>query len=118
MLWRKLSLDMLEGNILLSGEYNTQDIKNPLIDFNFKATTIDIPMAFASFSVLEKIAPIASKATGKVSLGMELSSFLDNAMKPVLNSMVGEGSFSSNKIGIKSSNAFNAIGEPIKHRRI
>ena len=109
----KLSLDMLEGNILLSGEYNTRDIKNPLIDFSFKATTIDIPMAFASFGVLEKIAPIASKATGKVSLGMELSSFLDNAMKPVLNSMVGEGNISSEQIGIKSSNAFNAIGNQL-----
>ncbi len=109
----KLSLDMLEGNILLSGEYNTQDIKNPLFDFSFQATTIDIPMAASSFEVLEKIVPIASRATGKVSLGMDLSSFLDQSMKPVLNSMVGSGNFASKEISIKSSSAFSAIGKQL-----
>ncbi len=109
----KLSLDMLDGNILLSGEYNTQDIKNPLIDFSFQATTIDIPMAASSFEILEKIVPIASKATGKVSLGMDLSSFLDQSMKPVLSSMVGSGNFASKQISIKSSNAFSSIGKQL-----
>jgi hypothetical protein len=106
----RLSMDMLDGNINLSGEYNTQDIKNPLIDFDFKAKSIDIPMAFAAFSMLEKVAPIASKATGKVSLSMELSSFLNTSMEPILNTMIGLGSLSSEKISIKSSDAFTAIG--------
>jgi hypothetical protein len=108
-----LSMNMLDGDVILSGEYNTQDLNNPLIDFKFQANKIDIPQAFAAFGTLGKIAPIASKATGKVSVGMELSSFLNNAMKPVLNSIVGTGNLASNKIGLKGTSAFNAIGNQL-----
>jgi hypothetical protein len=109
----KLNMNLLEGNIELNGEYNTKDIKNPLIDFGFQANSIDIPQAFASFDVLAKIAPIASKATGKVSIGMDLSSFLNQSMKPIMNSMVGTGNLSSKRIGVKSSDAFTAIGNQL-----
>lgn len=109
----EISMNMLDGNIKLSGEYNTQDINNPLIDFDFQATSIDIPQAFSAFSMLGTIAPIAEKAIGKVSIGMELSSFLNSSMKPVLNSMVGAGNLSSKSIGIKSGNAFSAISKQL-----
>lgn len=109
----KLAMNALSGDMVVSGEYNTQDIKNPIVDFKFQANKIDIPQAFASFGILEKIAPIASKATGKVSLGMEYSSFLNNSMKPILASIVGAGNLSSEKIGVKGANAFNAIGQKL-----
>lgn len=109
----KLQMNALSGEMTVSGEYNTQDIDNPIVDFKFQADKIDIPQAFASFGILEKIAPIASKATGKVSLGMEYSSFLNNSMKPILKSIVGSGNLSSNKVGVKGSNAFNAIGKQL-----
>lgn len=108
-----ISLNMLEGNIKLSGEYNTEDINNPLIDFSFQANSIDIPKAFTSFEMLETIAPIASKASGKVSLGMELSSFLNNSMKPILNTMIAGGNLSSKTIGIKGGAGFTAISKQL-----
>jgi hypothetical protein len=109
----QLKMDILEGSINLSGEYNTQDITTPLIDFSFQANNIDIPKTFIAFDILGKIAPIASKATGKTSIGMEISSFLGPDMKPILNTMVGTGNLSSQKIGIKSSSAFSAIGKQL-----
>ena len=86
-----LKMSMLEGSMQLSGEYNTKDIKNPSVDLDFKATTIDIPMAVKAFSTLQKFAPIADKAVGKVTLGMKYSSYLDPHMMPVMNSIVGKG---------------------------
>jgi DUF4097 and DUF4098 domain-containing protein YvlB len=59
-----VSMNMLNGSMKLSGEYNTKDVKNPMVDFDFKATSIDIPAAFSSFSSLQQFAPIASKAVG------------------------------------------------------
>ena len=38
-----LSMNMLEGYIKLSGEYNSQDINNPLIDFSFQAKILNFP---------------------------------------------------------------------------
>lgn len=113
VIMEKLSMDALSGELLVSGVYNTQDIDNPLVDFNFQANEIDISTAFESFAVLGKIAPIVSKATGKVSLGMEYSSFLSNTMAPILKSIVGGGNMTSEKISLNGSNAFSAIGEQL-----
>ncbi len=109
----KLNMNALAGALTVNGEYNTKDINNPLVDFKFQANEIDIPMAVASFGVLEKIAPIVSKTTGRVSLGMDYSSFLTKQMKPVLKSIVGAGNLSSNKVGVNGSNSFSAIGKQL-----
>jgi hypothetical protein len=109
-----LKMSMLEGSMQLSGEYNTKDIKNPSVDMDFKATTIDIPMAVKAFSTLKKFAPVADQAVGKVTLGMKYSSYLDPHMMPVMNSIVGKGNFTSNVIGIKSSPMFDKIGDALK----
>jgi hypothetical protein len=109
-----VSMNMLEGSMQLSGEYNTKDVKNPMVDFDFKATAIDIPAAFTSFSALQKFAPIAGKATGKVTLGMKYASLLDKNMMPLLKSIVGKGNFSSELIGLKSSATFDKIGDALK----
>lgn len=108
-----LSMNMLSGSMKLSGEYNTLDIRNPLVELNFKATSIDIPEAFSAFSTIQHFAPIASKAIGKVSLDMKFSSLLDQGMMPLLNSVVGNGNLASDQIGVKSSSTFNKIGNAL-----
>ena len=105
-----LRMNILDGTMQLSGEYNTKDIMNPMVDFNFKAASIDIPAAFEAFSTLQQFAPIARKAVGKVSLGMRYTSYLDQQMMPLLNSIVGKGDVASDVIGLKSSTTFDKIG--------
>jgi hypothetical protein len=108
-----VTMNMLDGSMKLSGEYNTRDVKNPLVDFDFKATAIDIPAAFSAFTTLQQFAPIASKAVGKVSLGMKFSSLLDQHMMPLLKSIVGKGNLTSDLIGIKSSATFTKLGNAL-----
>jgi hypothetical protein len=108
-----VSMNMLDGSMKLSGEYNTRDIKNPMVDFNFTATSIDIPSAFSSFTTLQKFAPIAAKATGKVSLGMKFTTLLGEDMMPLLTSVVGKGNMASELIGLKSSATFDKIGNAL-----
>lgn len=109
-----LKMNMLNGSMQLSGEYNTRDINNPMVDFDFKATAIDIPAAFSSFTTLQQFAPIAAKAIGKISLGMKYTSYLNEKMMPRLNSVVGKGSFFSDIIGLKNSATFDKIGDALK----
>jgi hypothetical protein len=108
-----VKMNLLDGSMQLSGEYNTKDVKSPLIDFDFKATAIDIPSAFTSFGILQKFAPIAGKTVGKVSLGMKYTSFLSENMMPLLQSVVGKGNFTSDHVGIKSSATFDRIGNAL-----
>jgi hypothetical protein len=89
-------------------------MKSPMVDFDFKATAIDIPAAFSSFTTLQQFAPIAAKAIGKVSLGMKYTSYLDENMMPVLNSVIGKGNFYSDIIGLKNSATFDKIGDALK----
>jgi hypothetical protein len=114
VLLENLGMNMLEGSMKLSGEYNTLDMKAPLVDFDIEANGIDIPSAFKAFSVLEKLAPIAKTATGKVSVRMQYTSLLDEEMSPILKSIVGKGSFSSSNIGLIKSNTFAKIGDALK----
>lgn len=108
-----ISLNMLEGSMKLSGEYNTKDIKNPMVDFDFTASSINIPMAFSAFSTLQKFAPIAGKAIGNVSLKMKYSSILGSDMMPIMQSIVSNGNVKSPQVGIKSSETFNKIGNAL-----
>ncbi|MBN1159255.1 MAG: hypothetical protein JXA61_07725 [Bacteroidales bacterium] len=108
-----LRMNLLNGTMQLSGEYNTKDLRNPLVDFDFSAVSIDIPAAFEAFGVLQKFAPIARKAVGDVSLQMQYNSYISDNMMPVLSSIVGKGSFSSGTIGLRSSNTFSEIGNAL-----
>jgi hypothetical protein len=109
-----LSMDMLEGSMKLNGEYNTQDVAAPVVDFGIQATGIDIPATFNAFDVIGEIAPVAKNATGKINLQMTFKSLLDEQMNPVLNSIAGKGSFSSQQIGISNSGIFGKIGSELK----
>jgi hypothetical protein len=109
-----LKLNMLDGSMQLSGEYNTKDIKNPSVDFDFKVSALDIPSAFGAFTTLQKFAPAAENAIGKVTLGMKYSSYLDAHMMPVMNSIAGKGNFTSDEIGLKKSAMFDKIGSTLK----
>ncbi len=109
-----LNMNLLQGSMKLNGAYNTQDISAPAVDFGIKASGIDIPSAFDAFDVIAKLAPVAKNATGKINLEMTYNSLLDEQMSPVLNSIAGKGSFSSQQIGISNSGIFGKIGKELK----
>lgn len=106
-------MDLLDGTVRLSGEYNTRDILNPVVDFGISANAVDIPAAFKSFSTLQAFAPIAQKAIGKVDIMFDYSSYLGNNMMPVLSSITGKGQFNSKTIGLRSSTMFSALGNAL-----
>jgi len=111
VLLKNLNLDVLEGSVVMSGEYNTQDIESPMVDFDMDIRKIDIPKAFNTFVTVQKLAPVAERTSGKVSTKLEFTSFLDSAMMPVMNSIVGRGNLASEIIQIDNSQTFAKIGE-------
>src|SRR4030042_5868088 len=96
-----LKTQTLDGSLQLNGEYNTKDIANPAVDLGIQAVNIDIPMAYEALDLLQQFAPIAKKAQGKVSIGFNFSSFLDETMMPRLNSVTGKGNLEASTIGLK-----------------
>ena len=117
VIMQDLSLDVLEGKITVSGEYNTQDIKTPMVELALDVQKIDIPSAFIAFVTVQKLAPIAENATGKISTRLDFTSFLGDGMMPVMNSIVGKGNLSSEMIEINNSRIFEKIGDVLKSDR-
>jgi hypothetical protein len=111
---KNLNLDVLQGSVVLSGEYNTKDIKSPMVDLSLDVRKIDIPDAFKAFVTVQKLAPIAERTSGKVSTRLEFTSFLDSTMMPVMNSIVGKGNLASEIIQIDNSKTFEQIGDILK----
>jgi hypothetical protein len=112
---QNLAMDLLQGSMIMSGEYNTQDLKNPAFDFIFNMKDIDIPSAYTSFNTVAKLAPVAQNCKGRISADIKLNSFLDQHMMPVYNSMTGEGRLMSKSIEVGNSNTFVKIADYLKN---
>jgi hypothetical protein len=112
---QNLGMNLLEGSMKMSGEYNTQDIKNPSFDFNFNMSNIDIPSAYTAFNTVAKLAPVAQNCKGKISADISLTSYLDPHMMPIYSSMTGKGELKSNAIEIGNSNTFIKIADALKN---
>jgi len=110
----QLRMNLLEGTLVMNGEYTTQDIANPKVNLNLDISRFDIPSTFHAFNVVEQLAPIARTAAGKFSMGLSYNSLLGEDMMPVLPSITGSGSFSSNRIVVEGSSMFRKLGNTLK----
>ncbi|HCT29612.1 MAG TPA: hypothetical protein DIW31_02510 [Bacteroidales bacterium] len=109
-----LNMNMLDGSLGVSGEYNTQDIKKPTIAFDMNVKGFDIPTTIKSFSMLNKIASSAKEVKGKVSTQFTMTATLDSTMSPVLNSIDAKGKLQSESIGFTNSKVFGKIADFLK----
>jgi hypothetical protein len=115
VLLTNLSMNLLQGTMVMSGEYNTQDIETPFVDLMLDIKTIDIPSAFTAFNTVRLLVPVAELARGNVSTTLSLTTFLDRHMNPLLNSLVGSGRLMSNSVEINNSKTFGKISTILKN---
>lgn len=93
-----LSLNMFEGKIGLTGAYSAKKRKNPNIDFSYKLEDIDIKMLADNFSSIEKLAPVAKHARGKISSDFKMKTEVEPDFTPVYNTLNGDGSLFTRSI--------------------
>lgn len=98
-----LSTDICDGKLVLNGKFQTPEGKNSKADMKLNFNNVDINKLTGSFSVVDSLLPIAHNAYGKVSIGLDITTEVDEALSPVLKSVNGKGSFTSNSIMLKDS---------------
>lgn len=114
-LWlENLRLKTLEGQIAVNGSYNTTDIDKPAVDFALDIKDVDIKQAFATFATMEKLAPVAGLASGKISTLLTLKTDLDGNMNPVFSSINGGGKLMSPSITLSNVNSLTKIADALK----
>lgn len=98
---KNLSMNVLEGTVLMSGQYNAQNLDLPKMDFLFDIKDMDINKAAKEFNTIEKLAPIAKACTGKFSTKLALKSDLGQDMMPVNSSVNGSGTLATKGVQVK-----------------
>ncbi|MCL2793207.1 MAG: hypothetical protein FWD87_08950 [Spirochaetaceae bacterium] len=114
---RNLGMNLLEGSMVLNGEYNTQNIKEPFIDFGMNIRQFDISSAISSFSMLESILPNPQNYIGRVSATLTLYSVLDEQLSPVLDSVNSRGQLQTHNLEIRNSPLFGTLANVTNNER-
>jgi len=112
---QNLAINMLEGSVVLSGEYNTQDIEVPSVNFSANIRQVDVESAISSFDILQKILPQAQNYAGKVSANLTLNSILDEHLSPVLDTVVSKGQLQTNSLKMQNSELFGTMANMLKN---
>jgi len=117
LLMKDLGMNLLEGSIILNGEYNTQDIALPFADVDLKINKFDITSALSSFAFLQKILPEPENYTGKVSISAALYTLFNENFSPILDSINSKGRLQTQNLQIKNSKLFGMLADLIKNEK-
>jgi hypothetical protein len=112
---QNLSLNTLDGKIVLTGDYSTKDIKAPSVNFSANISRVNVESAIKSFDILQKILPKAENYAGKVSANLVLASKLDEHMSPVLDTVDSKGQLQTHDLKIKNSELFGKMADLLKN---
>ncbi|MGQ1890553.1 AsmA family protein [Thermophagus sp. OGC60D27] len=110
-----LKSNMLNGAMVITGEYNTSDTLRPFVNFDMGLESIDIHQAVNSFSIVDSMMPIAKKAIGTVSTKLSFNSLMGKDMSPILRSVNGGGLLKSNGVEISGAKVQNALAAMLKN---
>lgn len=109
-----LSMNFLDGKMVLNGTYDVQNIKEPKVDFNANIEGFDVSKTVSTFNTVEKLAPIAKFAKGKFNSSINFSTKLDEAMSPVLSSLSGGGGLLTKNVLVEGFEPLSKVADVIK----
>lgn len=110
------NMNMLGGSILVDGEYNTQDMSVPFIDFAMDISNFDIPSSFHTFNTVQRLTPLARDLRGSFSTSMKMNALLDEEMMPVMNSIDASGRLLTSSVEVVSSTTFDRLSSALSLR--
>lgn len=104
-----LRFDMLGGNFVVSGTYNTRDMTHPKYDLGLKIANMSIQQAANSFSIVKTFAPVAGLVQGKFSTDFKVGGELLQNMMPNMATVDGAGLVRIAQASLKDSKLLSGI---------
>lgn len=114
MILEYVRMNTLDGSIGVSGTYSTAEPGKPVVDFMLDIRDVDIQQAFKTFNTMQKLAPIAGAADGRISTQLSLKTDLNGEMMPVFSSVNGGGKLMSPSLTFNNVNSFAKIADALK----
>ncbi len=113
-----LSMDMLNGSMIMTGKYCTTNPQKPTVDFNLKVMNFDIHEAYQAFTFIRKSVPVTINCKGKVSASTTFAATLDKEMSPIMNTANGKGYLESQGILINNNPTMNQLASVLKNEEL
>lgn len=111
---RETGMKALGGMILMNAEYDTRDTLKPSVKADMKITSIGIKDAFSAFNTVQRLAPAAQGLGGNLSAGFKYESLLGIDFMPVLASITGGGTVTSEMVQLLESKTFDQMKGVLK----
>ena len=108
-----LTMNTMGGTIGLKGSYSTKDHSKPKVDFAYSLKDIDVKQLADNFVTIEKLAPIAKYAKGKISSNFEMKSDLTANLEPVMASLSGLGDLTTSTLTISGFKPMEKMSEAL-----
>jgi len=114
-----LKMNLLDGNMVMSGYYDTKNTKKPAINFDLNISNFDIQKSFDAFNTVQKMAPISKYAKGKFSTTLnDLVGTLNDKMEPDMNTLTGSGNLKTNAVVVEGFEPFVKMGDALKIEKL
>jgi hypothetical protein len=113
-----LQMEMLRGSIVANGFYETVNVERPAFGMDFRVTSLDIPLAFAALSTVQKFAPIAKWAQGNVSGTIALNGLLGRDMTPVFSALSGKGAVETDRLVLQSAPVLEKLSTMLSFQQL
>ncbi len=104
-----LSFNMLGGQIVMNGKYDTRIPENPSFEYKLNVQKVSIPQAYSSFSTVQAFAPMAKLMNGDFSTNFSINGKLKEDMTPVYESLNGSGLIQIAEAFMKESKLVSGI---------
>lgn len=104
-----LTFNMLGGNFMVEGTYNTRDMRHPRYDLALKIANMSIQQAATSFSIVKTFAPVAGLVQGKFSTDFKIDGELLQNMMPNMATVDGSGIIKIAQASLKDSKLVSSI---------
>ncbi len=109
-----VTMKMLEGDMLMSGSFDTRQPMEPFADLSLAINNFDIQAAVEAMDMVQTFAPIASNTEGAFSMNFTFSTQLTPALDVVYESLSGEGVLRLSQAKVHGSETFVKLGEVLK----
>ena len=109
-----LNMQLLDGSMSMSGYYSTKGTLNPDVDMKMDIKDFDVNKTFQSFETIQKIAPIAEKCSGKISVGLSFNGKLTQEMSPEMSTINGGGVLNTKALTISNTEVLDKLSAVLK----
>ncbi|SHE44074.1 AsmA family protein [Mariniphaga anaerophila] len=113
-----LNMNMLDGEMKLSGSYQNTPENQPFFDFGFDLIKVDIPKAYQTLVSIQKMIPIARQSQGKFSTSLKVNGQMSPEFKLLAPTVDGSGLFSTESLQIVGSPLFNQLKGILKSEKL